>query len=73
MGTWMSIFELTAAIAVITNGALICYTMDLLVVDGASRVWIFLCFQYCVFLTMYAFRELVDDVTEEVCRLWAIP
>ncbi len=67
IGTWMPILQLTSVFAVMTNGALICYTMDILsVVDSTGKVWIFLALQYFVFFVMAIFSAVVDDVTEEV-------
>jgi hypothetical protein len=63
----MSIFQVTALCAVITNAGLICYTMSLL--DAYSPwgvVWIFIGFQYAVISLMGVFAYLVDDVPEEV-------
>ena len=41
IGTWMAIFQFMSVIAVITNGALICFTMDVLHKDfrPSGRLW----------------------------------
>lgn len=63
----MSIFQVTALAAVVTNAGLICYTMQLL--DAYSPwgvVWIFIGFQYSIISLMGVFAYMVDDVPEEV-------
>lgn len=67
IGTWMSIFQVTALAAVVTNAGLICYTMSLLNdYSPWGVVWIFIGFQYTCISLMGVFAYLVDDVPEEV-------
>lgn len=66
IGTWMTIFELTANLSVITNSAIICFTMSIIDEDASTRVWLFIIFQYMIFTGMYLFSALIDDVPEDV-------
>ena len=72
-GTWQAIFDLVVATAVVTNAAMIVFTMNL--IDGFStyrRFWIFIGFQWVVFAVQYVIRELIPDIPFEVCLLYAI-
>jgi anoctamin-10/anoctamin-7 len=67
IGTWQVIFTLIAGAAVISNGALTCFTMETL--DGHSnytRAWFFLGFQYLVFSVMYLVSLIIPDEPEDV-------
>jgi len=68
IGTWMSIFQFLACAAVVTNAALICFTMDVLWshYEIQFRLWIFIGFQWGLFLLQYAASELINDVPHEV-------
>lgn len=66
IGTWMTIFQTTALISVVTNAGLICFTMQLVNFSDQGVVWVFIGFQYFVILLMGLFAYLVDDVPEEV-------
>lgn len=50
IGTWMSIFQFLSVSAVITNAALVCFTMNVLWdrFDLSGRLWYVL---YCVLLS----------------------
>lgn len=62
IGTWLLILQMTAVIAVITNAAILCFTMGLLNFSDVGKTWLFIGFQYVVFLSMALFAYLVDDV-----------
>jgi anoctamin-10/anoctamin-7 len=67
IGTWQSIFTIISVVAVLTNGAIICFTMDVL--DHFSphgKVWIFLGFQWTLIFLQFVAQLWVDDVPEEV-------
>ena len=66
IGTWMTIFELTATLSVITNSAIICFTMSIIDEKASTKVWLFVIFQYMVFTGMYMFSAIIDDVPEDV-------
>lgn len=67
IGTWQVIFSLIAGSAVISNGALTCFTMDTFANhSNYSRAWFFLGFQYAVFSLMYIFSLVVPDEPEDV-------
>lgn len=66
IGTWLSILQLTAVISVVTNSGILCFTMDLLTFTGVGKLWIFIGFQYAIFIAMAIFAYLVDDVPYEV-------
>jgi hypothetical protein len=66
IGTWMTIFELTANLSVITNSAIICFTMNIIEEPASTKVWLFIIFQYMIFTAMYLFSAIIDDVPEDV-------
>ncbi len=67
IGTWQSIFELVIAAAVVTNSALIVFTMQLLTQYSITmQFWIFVGFQWVLFSTQYVFSLIVPDIPAEV-------
>lgn len=66
IGTWLSILQLTAVISVLTNSGILCFTMDLITFSGTGKIWLFIGFQYFIFVAMAIFAYLVDDVPYEV-------
>jgi hypothetical protein len=67
IGTWQSIFDLIIAAAVVTNGALIVFTMPVLNdFSDFTRFWIFVGFQWVVFVSQYVIRILIPDIPLEV-------
>lgn len=67
IGTWQVIFTLIAGAAVVSNGALTCFTMKTF--DDHSnytRVWLFLGFQYVIFSIMYLVSLIIPDEPEDV-------
>ncbi len=66
IGTWATIMQMTAVIAVMTNAGLLCFTMDFIPDGAVDAIWVFIAFQYVVFLSMGLFAYLVDDVPREV-------
>ena len=63
--TWLPIFQILAFTAVVTNAGLLCFTMQLLKFSNVGKIWIFIGFQYVVFVSMAVFAAVVDDVTAE--------
>jgi hypothetical protein len=66
IGTWLVILQMTSLAAVVTNAGILCYTMRLITFSGVGTVWLFVGFQYAVFIAMAIFAHLVDDVPAEV-------
>lgn len=66
IGTWLSILQLTAMISVITNAGILCYTTEIISFSGVGTVWLFIGFQYVIFIAMYIFAAVVDDVPPDV-------
>lgn len=66
IGTWLVILQVTACISVITNAAILCFTMGIIPFDGFNRVWLFIGFQYTIFFIMGVFAYLVDDIPYKV-------
>ena len=67
IGTWQDILQITSVAAVVTNAALVVYTMDLTNdFSDVGQLWIFIGFQYTIFVIMAIFAFLVDDMPEEV-------
>lgn len=62
IGTFQSVLDLMIAAAVVTNGALISFTMPVL--DGYSqsvRFWVFIGFMWVVFSAQYVIRAAIPD------------
>jgi len=58
---------LLSVASVITNGAIICFTMDVITfLSLPARLWIFLGFQWTLFCFQYVLSACVSDVTESV-------
>jgi hypothetical protein len=66
IGTWLVILQMTAIIAVITNAGIMCFTMELIPFTAWGEVWLFIGFQYVIFVAMAVFSYIVDDVPEDV-------
>lgn len=67
IGTWQSVFDLVIAAAVITNGAMIVFTMDLLNdYSTYNQFWIFIGFQWVVFTIQTVIRMSIPDTPYEV-------
>lgn len=68
IGTWQSIFQIISVVAVVTNGGMICFTMDLLwdrfTLQG--RVWVFLGFQWFLIFCQFVIQYIVPDEPEDV-------
>jgi len=68
IGTWMPIFQFLSIAAVITNGGLICFTMDVLWdrFSLAGRLWIFIGFQWVLIAAQFVAQAVIDDCPREV-------
>lgn len=66
IGTWLSILQMTAVASVITNAGILCFTMKILDTSLVGSIWIFIAFQYVIFVAMGVFAYVVDDVPAEV-------
>jgi hypothetical protein len=67
IGTWQEIFQALSFVCVITNGALIVFTMDLLWgYTTVGRFWIFIGFQWALFALQYFFSTAIDDIPQKV-------
>lgn len=66
IGTWAVILQMTAVIAVVTNAAIVCFVMELVDSSAWGSVWLFIGFQYVIFVSMAIFSYVVDDVPEDV-------
>lgn len=65
-GAWEHVFSVLSIVGVITNGALICFTMKTL--DGWSlshRLWIFIGYQWTLFCLMYFISLIIPDESTE--------
>ena len=59
-GAWKDVFDILAYLAVVSNAATICFSMDTLEGQGYSivdRFWIFISFQWIVFFLHYILRS----------------
>jgi len=63
IGSWQTIFTFMAVIAVISNAALICFTMDLHPPQMLKykRVWVFIGFQWVLIGLQFILVELIPD------------
>lgn len=67
IGSWQDIMTLLSIASVITNAALICFTMNVIwFLKVQGRIWIFIGFQWTLFFFQYVMSVLVPDVPEEV-------
>ncbi len=67
IGIWQSIFEFLGVAAVITNAAIISFTMDIFSDSTIYfRFWFFIILQWVVFALRYIIQEMVPDVPSEV-------
>lgn len=67
IGTWQDIMDLVIAAAVITNAALIVFTMKLVEMYSVyTQFWIFVGFQWVVFSLQYCIRLIIPDIPMEV-------
>jgi hypothetical protein len=65
IGTWQTIFEIVSVLSVISNSALVCFTMTVFEKEPPlTRVWLFICFQYFTLSIMYVFTLIVPDEPE---------
>merc|ERR1711885_31813 len=72
MGTWMSVFQILSAFSIVTNGAIICFTMNVLDNPNTSEglgwskrsvMWFFIFFQWFFFTVQVIIEKLIPDVT----------
>jgi len=67
IGTWQTIFFLMATICVVTNSAIVAFTMDIL--DGSTivvRYWVFVVFQWTCFTLQAVIMAMIPDIPEEI-------
>lgn len=67
IGSWQSIFELLNSISVITNGALIIFTMQLFDQYTISqKFWAYIIFQWIVFTLQFMIKIVIPDVSQGI-------
>lgn len=67
IGTWQDIMDLVIVAAVITNAALIVFTMKMATMYSIStQYWLFIGFQWVVFSIQYCIRILIPDTPMEI-------
>lgn len=67
IGSWQDIFDFIVTAAIVTNAALIVFTMNVL--DGYDeyfQFWIFIGFQWVMFVVQYVIRAMIPDDPFEV-------
>jgi hypothetical protein len=63
IGTWQTIFEILLTSAVVTNAAMIVFTMEIIQnFRTYQRFWIFIGFQWVIFSLQFLISLLVPDV-----------
>ena len=67
IGTWQAVFSIIASLSVITNAGLVAFTMSVLDMYSISlRMWLFVGFQWFLFVLQYIIEVSVPDVPYEV-------
>jgi hypothetical protein len=67
IGSWQGIYSFISTIAVITNGALICFTMDVIKHFSLfGRSWIFIGFQWTLIFAQFLIAYIIPDVPADV-------
>lgn len=67
IGSWGAIFSVMTTICVVTNGALIAFTMEVLkMYSDMTRMWIFIGFQWSLFCLQYLIDLVIPDEPLEV-------
>ena len=66
IGSWQTILVIMSALAVITNGAIVLFTTEYIVVKDDLEGWCFMGFQYAVFGLMIFFSFAISDVPLDV-------
>ncbi|CAM9545997.1 unnamed protein product [Ectocarpus sp. 8 AP-2014] len=68
IGSWQGVFTTISCIAVVTNSALICLIYEDLVGEYslATRLWLFILFQWVAFIFMAGLGATVPDMPEDV-------
>lgn len=66
IGSWQSIFAIISMCAVITNGALICFTMTVLDYSAFGKAWIFIGFQWAMISIQYIIAAIIPDKPMDV-------
>lgn len=68
IGSWMGIFQIMSVLSVVTNGAIICFTMTVLNTNasGTGRVWLFIGFIVVLMVVQFIVQMVISDEPEEV-------
>lgn len=69
IGTWQDIFNILSVVSVVTNGALICFTMDVLdnkYFSTSGRIWIFVGIQWTLIGLQALISVFIPDEPMEV-------
>jgi anoctamin-10 len=67
IGTWQTIFDIVVSASIVTNSALIVFTMQLLDQYTPFRqFWIFIGFQWVLFGSVYLVQSVIPDIPPEV-------
>lgn len=67
IGTWLPVFQIMSVISVITNSALVCFTMTVLGdYTPFGRAWLFIGFQWVIFTMQFIAEAAIPDIPEEV-------
>lgn len=67
IGSWQVIFSLVSVVSVVTNAAIVCFTMNVL--DGYSylgRTWLFIGFQWFLISVQFIISAAIPDTPESV-------
>lgn len=67
IGSWQAIFTLISVVSVVTNAAIVCFTMDVLKeYTYLGRTWIFIGMQWAMISFQFALGAAIPDIPEEV-------
>jgi len=67
IGTWQAIFAIISVAAVVTNGALVCFTMT--AIQGFTyyaKLWVFIGFQWTLIAIQFIAKFIIDDEPMDV-------
>jgi len=67
IGTWQTIFAIISVAAVVTNGALVCFTMT--AIQGFTyyaKLWVFIGFQWTLIAIQFIAKFIIDDEPMDV-------
>ena len=66
IGSWLGVFEFISKLSVVTNGALICFTADIIPTSFFGKSCLFVVFQWTLITLQYCIDIMIPDTPKEV-------